>query len=263
MISKTFKAILIIFFSYVLSSCGGGDSGGSSSSEEGIKVTFAAIHQQTPDATLQVPVVPAGVPRTFLNSEGVRITLTKAYLVMWRIQLESDCTSQLFTQLWHSLFTSLLPPVMAHTETTPTQLGVPNVIDFLTADSTELELGSINPPPGNYCGMTVELLKADADTQRLPTAINMVNRVLYLEGQYLPVGSSQPVPFTINLAKTPLPRHLRLVTPLTLSSDHRTARLVTSIHYDRWFDALNLAALEEATQQDWLLNNIVSSLHNR
>jgi len=251
------KIITVTLFSLILVSCNSGDSG-SSHSEEGITVTFAATHQQTPDATLQVPTAPAGV-KTFANSEGIKITLTKAYLVIWSIRLESDCNTTLFTQLRQTIFNQFIPTALAHTETTPTQLGVPNVINLLAADLTELELGTINPPPGHYCGMTVELLKADADTQKLPADINMINRMLYLEGQYLPLGTSQPVAFTVALAKTPLPRHLRLVTPLTLSSDQRTARLTTRIYYDRWFDGLNLSTLDDETQQDLLLNNLVNS----
>jgi len=50
---------------------------------------------------------------------------------------------------------------------------------------------------------------------------------------------------------------------LTQSSEHRTARLVVSIHYDRWFDGLDLSALESETQQDLLLQNLVSSLHEK
>lgn len=260
MIFKKFLVILAsILLSQILSSCNSGDGG---SSEEGIEVTFAITHQQTPDATLHIPNIPAGA-RTFLSREGIQITLTKAYLVIWRIKLEFDCTNSLFTHVWPSLLGPFLSPAMAHTETTPTQLGIPNVVNLLAADQTELELGTIQPPPGEYCGVTVELLKADADAHRLPTDVNMVNRVLYLEGQYLPLGRTQAIPFTIDLAKTPLSRQLRLATPLMLSPDHRTARLVVHLYYDRWFDALNWSALEEDAQQDLLLNNIISSLHHQ
>ncbi|EDN70721.1 secreted protein [Beggiatoa sp. PS] len=261
MIFKPLIVIQLIVVSLMLSSCNSG-GGGSSSTEEGITVTLAATHQQTPDATLQIPVVPAGT-RTFQNSEGLPITLTKAYLVIWSAKLESDCTTTLFTQFWPSVFNWLVPTATAHTETTPNQLGVPNVIDLLAADLTEIELGTIQPSPGDYCGLTVELLKADDDTQRLPTDINMVNRMLYLEGEYISFGSDQPIAFKVDIAKAPLPRHLALFNPLTLSSEHRTARLVVSIHYDRWFDGLDLSALETETQQDLLLQNLVSSLHEK
>jgi hypothetical protein len=78
--------------------------------------------------------------------------------------------------------------------------------------------------------------------QRLPTDINMIHRMLYLEGEYISFGSEQPIAFKVDIAKAPLPRHLALFNPLTLSSEHRTARLVVSIHYDRWFDGLDLSA---------------------
>lgn len=260
MIYKFFLVIQAILLSFALSSC---NSGGSEHTEKGLTVTFAATHQQTPDATLQVPSVPAGV-RTFLNSEGVPITLTKAYLVIWSIELKSDCTTTLFTQLWQPIFNRfLLPAAIAQTETTSTQLGVSNVIDLLAADLTEIELGTIHPPPGDYCGMTVELRKADDNTQRLPTDINMINRLLYLEGQYIPLGNDQPTTFKVDIAKAPLPRDLALASSLILSSDHRTARLVVSVHYDRWFDALDLSALNDEVQQDWLLHNLLSSLHDK
>jgi hypothetical protein len=256
MIFKIITNLLII--SALLTACNSG--GGDSDVEEGITVTITATHQQSADALGQTPLVPAGI-KTFSNSEGTLISLTKAYLTLWSTELESDCNLPDFVQWQRSLFNWLIPTVNAHAPAAPTRLAIPNVINLLDADLKLMTLGVIQPPPNSYCGMRVEMLKADEDTQHLPTDFDMVNRTLYLEGSYLMSGTSQAIPFSIATAKTLRPRYLLLPTTLDLSSSHRTAQLAIHITYDRWFDGLNLPVLvTDEFQQTLLFNNVTESL---
>lgn len=249
------KRFFIIFSSLLLVHCGGGDGGsGSSSTEEGITATFQAQPQQSPTATGLTPTSPAGA-KTFFNTEGVQITLNKAYLTLWSVQLENDCNDASF-----AFFNWLLPAVQAHADDSPTRMGVPNVIDLLGADSVALTLGSAGPPPGNYCGITVELSKADSDAQYLPKTVDMINRTLYIEGEYIPLGSVVSVPFVIDSERTLRESRLRYAVPLTLSSSERQATTTLSIIYDRWFDSVDFNALSEQTQQDWIFNQITDSI---
>jgi hypothetical protein len=244
------KALILLIFISTLTACGGGGSSGTI--QEGITVTFSA----TPYASTQKML--AG-NKTFKTTEGMQITLKKAYLVMWSEKLETDCSSSNFVQ-W---FDWLIPQAVAHAQATPTQLGVPNVIDILSEDANLLKLGEIYPPPATYCGITAELMKADSDAQYLPKDINMLNRVLYVEGEYIPIGKTEAVSFVIDLAKTPRPRNLKLPTSLILSSTNRTAHINFQIQYDRWFDGIDFNALSEESQKDFLLNNVTNSLKYR
>ncbi|MEY3218889.1 MAG: hypothetical protein RIT27_246 [Pseudomonadota bacterium] len=241
------KFLILIIFMGFLSACGGGGSSGNV--QEGITVSFYAA----PHSTLQT--IPAG-NKTFRTTEGVQITLKKAFLVIWSVKLESDCRSSNFVK-W---FDWLIPQAVAHAPETPTQLGVPNVINILAEEGNSLKLGDIYPAPATYCGVTTELMKADEDTQHLPTEINMLNRVLYLEGEYVPLGRNEAIPFVIDLSKTPRPQQIRLSVPLILSEVKRTAQINLQIHYDRWFDGVDFNALSEENQKDFLLNNITRSI---
>ena len=254
-----FKMItLLLIISALLTACNSG--GGDNSVEEGITVTVTATHQQSADALGQTSSVPTGI-KTFPNSEGTLISLTKAYLTLWSVQLESNCNLPDFAQWRRSLFNWLIPTANAHAPAAPTRLATPNVISLLDADLTSMTLGIIQPPPNSYCGMMVEMLKADEDTQHLPTDFEMVNRTLYLEGNYLMSGTSQAIPFSIDTAKTLRPKYLLLPATLDLSSSHRTAQLDIHITYDRWFDSLNLPVLmTDEFQQTLLFNNVTESL---
>lgn len=246
-----FKKLLLFGALCSLSACGGG---GESSTSEGIQANFQWVRQQSIDATGNIPHAVAG-QKTFKTREGVTVTLKQAYLVVWSMKLESDCNSANFT--WLNL---LFPTAAAHTDTTPTQLGVPNVINMLAEDSEVTHLGEIAPPPGTYCGITVELLKADEDAVGLKDfPINMLNRVLYLEGEYTPLGGTAPISFTLDVAKTPRPKSLRLPTPLILSTTAPTAQITVATQYDRWFDAVDFTQLNQDTQIDWILNNVTES----
>jgi len=246
-----FKHFLLWCSICVLAACGGG--GGSVS--EGMTVAFQLTRQQSVDATGNYFSAPAG-QKTFKTREGIVVTLKQAYLVVWSVTLESDCNDVNFAFPWFHW----LSPAVAHTDDTPTLLGVPHVINILADDAEVANLGSIYPPPAAYCGITVELLKADDDAVGLlDFPINMLNRVLYLEGEYTPLGSTDPVAFTLDVAKTPRPKRLRLTTPLILSESAPSATIRFATQYDRWFDAVNFFQLNQDSQIDWVLNNITES----
>jgi len=239
----------------LLTACGGG-SGGSTTT--GITANFNATHYQT--AATGERLALSGNSRTFTNSEGVQITLTQAYLTIWSVRLDSECSDISFSAWLEAFGNVLLPTAQAHTDTTPTQLGVPNVLSLLNPDLAEIPLGNVTPPPDQYCGLTVELLKADDDAVGLPEEIDMVNRLLYLEGSYLSPGSNTAVPFILDTGKAAVPRKVLLSAPLSLSADNRTANLTLGIEYDRWFNGIDFNDLQSETQLNLLLNNLTEAI---
>lgn len=235
-----FKVLFVFLFSMLLISCGGGSS--SSSSTENLEdgITFAATATHYPSLTLA-----SENPKSFYNTEGIQITLETAYLVLWSVEFKTNCSD----------FTT------AHADEAPNVMGVPNVINILDTDYSEIYLGQAYPAPGNYCGAEIQLLKADEDTQYLPDDVDMINKLLYIQGEYQ--QDQTPVPFTLSISTAPLPKSLLFNNIITLSSEQKHATLNLGMYYDRWFDGLEMSAISEPAQQAILLDNIVNSLHQR
>ena len=59
----------------------------------------------------------------------------------------------------------LIPVAAAHTDSSPTLLGTPMVLDVRAEQS--VDMGALEPPPGNYCGIRVLISAADADANGL------------------------------------------------------------------------------------------------
>jgi hypothetical protein len=60
---------------------------------------------------------------------------------------------------------ALLPVAEAHTDSSPTLLGTPTILDVRAQQS--VDMGVLEPPPGNYCGIRVLISAADADANGL------------------------------------------------------------------------------------------------
>jgi hypothetical protein len=253
MIWKTTRVIsLAKSFAIVLLAAG--CSGGGNSSSEGVSVSFDASH------SAELTPQPAG-PRTFVNTEGVTITLTEAYLVLWSEEIFNDCDGS-YVRLQPSWLDWLIPTAEAHASNSPTRQGIPYVIDITAADDSLVTLGTTNPPPDDYCGMEIILRAADADTLLLPTDIDMVGHALYLEGSYQTSGMSTPTAFTLSTSRSLLPARRYLLPPLSLSEQSPTATTSIMIHYERWFNGLDLALLiaDDDTQTEMLLQNISDAI---
>lgn len=251
-----FRSIGLSGFIILLAACGGGSSGGSET--EGITVTFSTVQQQARSSSDSLPKIAAG-QKTFINSEGAEITLDKAYLTIWSVELEKDCTTSRFTNLPTNLLHWLMPAANAHAVESPTRISTPNILNLSTADQIATVIGTITPPPGDYCGITVELFPADDDAAGLPDTINMIGRTLYLQGTYQTTGNN-PEPFEISLGTKAQEKGLALTSLLTLDSNQLRAGLTLVVQYDQWFDSLDLTQLNEHHTQNQLLTNIRESL---
>lgn len=227
---------------------------GGGTSEQGITAKLYARLAPVTDGTGAEQPQPAGT-KNFTNSEGTAIRIRTGYLVLWSVALESGCDEPDFVDAapWWSGF---IRSAHAHAESTPLKLGVPHVIDLAAAESQPVELGSLTPPPGDYCGIKAELLRADDDAVGLPEEVDMIGRVLYVEGEYLDTGGTTWVPFVIETGMNLREAKRMFSIPLTLSDQQRTASVTVSIPYHRWFDGAQMGALDDPVQLDRLLGNI-------
>lgn len=72
----------------------------------------------------------------------------------------------------------LIPAALAHTSSSPTLLGNPLVLDVRAQQS--VVAGTLEPPPGEYCGLRIFISAADDDSVGLDLHPWMLNRSVAL-----------------------------------------------------------------------------------
>ncbi len=261
MTSHITRLLLVTFFIAGLAACG--SSSGSASSGTQVDISAAPLPVNTVNQN-------AGA-KTFVNDLGDTVTLSKAYLVLSSATVESDC-GVTFTAFADHLIAILISTANAHTTTTPTSTGEPYVIDLLSADNSATEIGRLSPPENDYCGVRLDMLAADEDTENLPTGTgepDMIGKSIYIQGSYtLAAGGSGSIHLSSGAA---LPgRDLLLSALLPISSNDKKGKIDIGINYDTWFNMIDLALLETATVSftspvdpnvSRVLQNIVESIH--
>lgn len=261
MISKYINALAVAVLSASVIAC----SSSSGSSSAGTSVSLSAAPSPANAAAM-----PAGA-KTFNNDMGDSITLSKAYLVISSATIETTCGAS-FSAALDGLLDLLLPQANAHTTTTPTSTGVPVVIDLLAVDGGPIGLGSVSPPAGDYCGVDIDMLAADADASNLPTGAgepDMIGKTLFIEGSYTLFGGGSGV-ISMSTGSTLINRELLLFFPVMISKNNLNGSIGIAINYDTWFDAVDLATLETETATvtnpgdtnvSQVLQNITNSIH--
>ncbi len=245
MISKISFFIAMLF---LLTACGSG----SVSLQEGTKVELSLQYFYLQNSDLTYKTLPAG-QKTLVTNSGVEVVLQKAYLTLWSISLEKNC--QQFS--WRSLFNFLIEEAVAHAEENPQVMIVPHVINVLNTDLTPQTLPSLSPATGDYCGLIVQLLKADNDAQGLPSDVDMVNKLLYVEGSYKILGQTgEAIPFVIDLSQAALPIYLNKTFRLNQSTPQQQISL--GFAYGQWFDNVDFVNINTIAQEQIILSNILN-----
>ncbi|MCY1078469.1 hypothetical protein [Archangium lansingense] len=192
-----------------------------------------------------------GSTREFTNNQGDRITLTRAHVTLSSVEIIPCQTSS----AWRWL--RMLSPIgtaHAHEANTPRRLGTPHVSSLERPDGEPLALGTLEPPPGNYCRARLVFAPADADAEGLVPEVNMVGRTLLLEGQVLPADGGPVRPFRLESASL-INAELSLE-GLSLSPDAMETSRTLHLAYDRWLDGVDLASPEASEQ---VLRNVAAS----
>ena len=205
--------------------------------------------------------------KQFVNDNSVTIELTSAYLTLSEMDIRTNCSASPFARLLDAVYELVVPVAHAHTESTPTKLGEPLVVNVLNPDTEELEFGHFSPPPASYCGITVHMHPADADARGLPTTFSMVGLVLRIEGSYDDGLGGGPIAFTVETAVEPEHADVAFPAPIVLSASNLSDEAHLNIEYQTWFngfDAATMAALDsgDATALTQLLDNITASVHH-
>lgn len=252
--TSKFSVLVLLTLGALLSACGGS----SSSSSAGTDVSFLVELKPVENGSGQPLPQDAGV-KQFINSENRSIRINAGYLVLWSLTLETDCTDASYTSAapWLDWF---IGSAQAHAIASPLTLGEPHVID-LTADETQsMSLGSIAPPANNYCGLSTELLKADADTVNLPLTPDMIGLSFYAQGEYQADNGIDWIAFEISSGKSLLPANRLFGFPMQLNASQLTHSVTLQLPYHEWFDAVDFSQISSTTQVDMILSNISASL---
>jgi hypothetical protein len=220
----------------------------------------AHVTHLPPAATVTETATPG---KQFDNGSGVTIELTAAYLTLSEMDLRTDCSASPFARLFDTIYELVIPTAHAHTESTPTKLGTPLVVNVLNPDTEELEFGHFSPPPSSYCGITVHMHPADGDARDLPTTLSMIGLVLHLEGSY----DNTVVAGTFNIDITLEPEHADIAfpAPIVLSASNLTGEIHLNIEYHTWFNGFDATAIANLDAADpaavtQLLDNITASI---
>lgn len=256
--NQSIKLLVALTSTLLISACSSTDT------TPGTEVHAHMTH--SPAAAPPAPGVTEGASsKTITLSSGDTIELTSAYLTISEMDLRTNCSTNPFARLLDTMYELVIPVAHAHTESTPTKIGEPLIVNVLNPDTEELEFGHFSPPPDSYCGITVHMHPADVDSRGLPTTVDMVGKVLHLEGTY--TGTST-LTFLINISIEP--EHADIVFPaaIELSATNLTGEAHLNIEYNTWFNGLTATDIvdleadpitnQTALQQ--LLDNITASI---
>jgi len=257
MIFKFTKVLAATVFSVYLAAC----SSSSTTSSAGTQVTINVAPSPAIAAAM-----PAGA-KTFTSDLGDSVTLTKAYLVISSATIETSCTA--FSAAADGLLNLLIPEANAHTTATPTSTGEPYVVNLLTVDGGLSSIGSLSPPVGDYCGVDIDMLAADADASNLPAGTgepDMIGKTLFIEGTYT-LADGKTGNIAVSTGEPLQSRELLLNALMMISAGSLNGTINIGINYDRWFDAVDLSLLESESaakagdNYNQLLLNITNSIH--
>lgn len=240
--------------------------------ESGITAALAAAPARTPGARAAVSEDPAakhGGPthKTFRRSDGMRIDLEQGLLALSVVRLEPCGTAARRLERW-------LPWGTAHAHAGHDHGEPPEgVLDVVgQADGQTLSLGTLAAAPGDYCAVRVRVAPAVVRSAKHGEALDtdMNGKSLRVAPCHYPQSVGLPALFD----RLPQPHRcqalalslageisLLLEQSLRLDAAQRSVNLRLAVHYDQWFDDLDMDRLgADAAEQQRLLRNVLGSL---
>jgi hypothetical protein len=198
-------------------------------------------------------VSPAAGKTPIVSDRGVAVSIERGYLTVGSVELEGCETSR------PSFDLSLGPSIaFAHSMSSPTRLGSPHVLSLAGDEAEVMPIGSLGPPPGEYCALRVSLEPADADANHLPSDVDLVGVTLWLEGTYRDSSGAEK-PFSVATSQA-LEESLSFE-KLQLADDaEQEATLRVSAPSAHWFDGIDFATTGDEEIADLVLANVRAAL---
>lgn len=195
---------------------------------------------------------------TFRDGEG-GVEVSHLHLAIASIDLV-ECSSPIA-----SFFEGLLiSRAYAHSVSTPLHLGIPHVIDAARTSTTHRSIGTLYPPPGEYCGLDLAFGPADEDAVGLDaqTSASAVGRTMVMQG--LDWLEGQPKPLLLEtkeriVAHVDFRDEAGLPQQLSLSSGRRDAEVVYRLEPSQWIEGL-AGVTDDRRRAELVLRNLVASV---
>jgi hypothetical protein len=147
-----------------------------------------------------------------------------------------------------------VPNAHAHGVTTPTRLATPTV--ERATGTEQVVLGTLEPPPGQYCGIRYHLGPADPDAAGLDSSPEMEGSSLSAFGTIQTVDVP-PAPFAIRSRRA---AQVTLELDLELTTQRREATVLIAHDKERWFAGLAESGTD-AEREAQLVDAFLGSLH--
>lgn len=197
---------------------------------------------------------PEATPAQIRTDMGYGVRLERALIAVGKVELIA--CDDVALDLWQ-----LIGPARAraHLAASPTSLGVPFVIDLMQSTGAPLFAGTIQPPPGRYCGIRVLAMPADQDAEGLTEQnLDMLRNSVLVAGRVEDLSTGDEVPLLAHIWEVlqyemqfdqPLVFEGPVVDGVTIEIDHR-----------QWFDGIDFASQDSLGVQEQITRNVRASL---
>ncbi|WP_394822096.1 hypothetical protein [Pendulispora albinea] len=225
--SMSLLALAAFALASFATACGSSDS-------EGVSVAIA----------LEAPTTNSkATGDTWTTDLGYTVHLQRAYLASGSAEI-LPCATAAKGSLLGSPLRELrsffaIKEAHAHTEGSPTKLGIPVIESLLATGGTRVRMGTLAPPPNSYCQVRYSVHEADADAVAMPSDVDMVGKSLYLSGTWAKGGD--PKPFVAS-SQLPLTVDLPVGTTVLSTDGTQKAELVIRKNADTWFNGIDFAS---------------------
>lgn len=203
---------------------------------------------------VDVAYQPEATPSEIRTDMGYRVRLERAFIAVGQVEL-IRCDN-FVVDLWR-----LVGPARAraHQLSTPTSLGVPLVLDLMESAGTPVFAGTLRPPPGDYCGIRVVGLPADADAEGLTDAnAEMLQHSIFATGQVTDAATGTQWPLIAAIGES-LDCEIRFDRALVFQGPTLESVSI-EIDHTSWFDGIDFASLDAQAVRERVAGNVRSSL---
>ncbi|RMH35963.1 MAG: hypothetical protein D6689_22990 [Deltaproteobacteria bacterium] len=154
----------------------------------------------------------------------------------------------------------LLAPAVAYAhDPVPATFAEPRVVvDLMVGDAEPIAIATLRPPPGRYCGATVELGPGWGG--------GLSGETFAVRGTYVPPGGGAPEPFEIR-SSAPLETGITFDaadgTPRVFRAEPGAPapRVLVGLHYGRWLDGVDFRDPDAAARVEAVERSVLASIH--
>ncbi len=196
------------------------------------------------------------------NDLGVRVRVTRGWITSHSMELVECPKEPAATPYGVAL--ELLGGAVAwagHATGTPNPAAIrPMQVESLT-EPADVEAGVVTLAPQAYCRLHYLVARAATDASGLPTAVDMVDATVHVEGAYRAPETATDVPFTVHsdVAYGQLFERVVGDAPLRVDTGTESVRVELRRRRSRLFDGVDFARMSERQAALRMLTSFVDA----